>query len=344
MSGMTEQRRPNTRVTAAMVAEVAETSVATVSLVVNGKSAGRVSAPLEERVRAAIVELGYVVDHAASSLARGTSDTVMLIAPDLSNPFYGRVITAIKAEFGDDFQLLLSVTDEGTLPSAKDVHRLAALRPAGLLVDAPDDAFLRDLPRGSALVLLDAPGREGLASTVNFDLEGGIRALLAHLSERGHTRIGYLDALTETETFITRRSLIATLAPEYCLDLVGAPLAASLIDSQAAAEVFTKFWPRWQTAGVTALVCATDMHAYGVLEAARTIGVRVPEDLAVTGFDDLPASAIVAPPLTTVRLDGTQLGSGAARMLRRLVASGKPDLHRETLPATLVVRESTPQR
>lgn len=303
------------RVTAAEVAELAGTSVATVSLVVNGKTAGRVSQANIERVLSAVRELGYVVDHTASSLAKGTSNIVILVAPDLSNPFYGRVISGIKAELGSEYQLLLSVTGEGRNPSAADVHRLVALRPAGLLVEAPDDAFLRDLPAGAPLVLLDAPGRETQAPTVNFDLTSGISALLTHLAARGHTRIGYLDSLTRTETFELRRTLLERGAAAHGMDFVAIPEAASLIDPDGAAAAFAEYWPRWRDAGVTALVCATDSHAYGVLGKARELGVSVPGALAVTGFDNLPASAIVSPALTTVELPGEALGRGAVRAL-----------------------------
>lgn len=305
-----------TRVTAAEVADRAGTSTATVSLVVNGKTAGRVSQANIDRVLAAVHELGYVVDHTASSLAKGTSNIVILVAPDLSNPFYGRVISGIKAELGNEYQLLLSVTGEGRNPSAADVHRLVALRPAGLLVEAPDDEFLRDLPAGAPLVLLDAPGRETQAPTVNFDLTGGIGALLDHLSAQGHTRIGYLDSLTRTETFELRRDLVESGAVERGMVCVSVPDAASLIDPDSAAAQFVKHWPRWRDEGVTALVCATDSHAYGVLGAARELGISVPDTLAVTGFDNLPASAIVSPALTTVELPGEALGRGAVRALR----------------------------
>ena len=305
-----------TRVTAAEVADRAGTSTATVSLVVNGKTAGRVSQANIDRVLAAVHELGYVVDHTASSLAKGTSNIVILVAPDLSNPFYGRVISGIKAELGNEYQLLLSVTGEGRNPSAADVHRLVALRPAGLLVEAPDDEFLRDLPAGAPLVLLDAPGRETQAPTVNFDLTGGIGALLDHLSAQGHTRIGYLDSLTRTETFELRRDLVESGAVERGMVCVSVPDAASLIDPDSAAAQFVKHWPRWRDEGVTALVCATDSHAYGVLGAARELGISVPDTLAVTGFDNLPASAIVSPALTTVELPGEALGRGAVRALQ----------------------------
>ena len=93
-----------------MVAKHAGVSVATVSLVVNGKDRGRVSPANVERVRNSIDELGYVVDRVASSLSKGSSDLVILIAPDISNPFFAGVVAGIKEILGDRYQLLLSVT------------------------------------------------------------------------------------------------------------------------------------------------------------------------------------------------------------------------------------------
>lgn len=323
------------------MAKLAGTSIATVSLVVNNKTAGRVSEPNIERVRAAIDELGYVVDHTASSLARGTSNIVIMVAPDFSNPFYGRVITGVKDELGAEYQLLLSVTPDGRNPNAEDVRRLLALRPAGILVEAPDDAFLRDVPHGAPLVLLDAPGHETEAPTVNFDIASGMTALLEHLRAQGHSRIGYLDSLTRTETFKLRRVLLETGAAERGMQFVSLPDAASLIDPDAAAGTFAQHWPSWREAGVTALVCATDYHAFGVLTAARELGVRVPEDLVVTGFDNLPASSIVSPSLTTIELPGELLGRGAVRALFERGGSADSATTVPLIDSRLIVRGSS---
>ena len=146
------------RVTAAMVAVRAGVSAATVSLVTSGKTAGRVSAGNIAKVESAIAELGYVVDGLGSSLAKGRSDIVILVAPDVSNPFYANVIAGVRAAIAKDFQLLLSVTDAGQTPDPKDVRRLLALRPAGMLVDAPSAHFLDELRVPDPMVLLDAVG------------------------------------------------------------------------------------------------------------------------------------------------------------------------------------------
>ena len=122
------------RVTAAMVAQRAGVSTATVSLVANGKTRGRVSEDNISRVREAISELGYVVDGIGSSLAKGVSSIVILVAPDISNPFFAKVIAGVRESLGADYQLLLSVTDAGEFPQAggrPEAHGAPARRPPG---------------------------------------------------------------------------------------------------------------------------------------------------------------------------------------------------------------------
>jgi LacI family transcriptional regulator len=308
-----------------MVAERAGTSISTVSLVVNGKSAGRISAAIVDRVQTAVDELGYV-------------DLVVLVAPDLTNPFFGQVIRGVRDELAPRYQLLLSVTDRGAQPSAADVRRFGALRPAGLLVDAPSATFLDDLEDDAPLVLLDAPGLESRAAAVNYDVRPGVDALVAHLHERGHRRIAYLDGTTRAATFALRRSLLHDAAARTGIEVVAS--AASDVDLDAARSVTRAELPAWGELGVTAVVAAADTIAYGVLAEAARAGLRVPEELAVAGFDDLPSSAVTAPALTSVALPGAALGRAAARRLRSIV-EGSDEAAPEVLAAHLVPRAST---
>jgi LacI family transcriptional regulator len=323
-----------------MVAERAGTSVAAVSLVVNGKHRGRISDENAERVRAAVRELGYVVDSTASALARGTSDVVVLLAPDLPNPFFGRVITAVQETLGERFQLLLFASPTGAQPTVADVRRLAALRPAGLLVSAPTAAFLDEAPAGVPFVLLDAPGLEDRAPTVNYDLASGVARLIAHLGERGHTVIGYLDGSTPAATYELRRTLLEQEAGRRGMTLLTSPPVRSRPDIAEAKAATEAALPGWRAAGATAVIAASDTLAHGVLAACAQAGLRVPEDIAVAGFDDLPASAVTAPALTSVALPGDLLGSVAARLLLALIDGGEAPETQE-LPAELVVRAST---
>ncbi|MDP9998349.1 LacI family DNA-binding transcriptional regulator [Pseudarthrobacter sulfonivorans] len=329
------------RVTAAMVAARAGVSTATVSLVANGKTAGRVSEENISRVREAISELGYVVDGIGSSLAKGVSSIVILVAPDISNPFFAKVIAGVRESLGSEYQLLLSVTDAGEFPQADDVRRLMSLRPAGLLVDAPNAGFLEDLSVAGPLVLLDAPGLEAYAPSVNLDVAHGARQLAAHLASSGHRKVAYLDSVTGTATFEVRRSAFLAEAEALGMSVPDGGFVSTTIDVGAAADAFADTWPQWQRNGITAVVCATDTHAYGVLQEARVAGVRIPEELAIAGFDDLPYSATSNPSLTSVHLPATSLGVQAGGQLRRLMEGSPLEQPQLTLESSLVVRNST---
>jgi LacI family transcriptional regulator len=329
-----------------MVAERAGTSIATVSLVVNGKDRGRVSTPIADRVRDAVSELGYVVDHAASSLARGRGDLVVLVAPDLSNPFFAEVIRGVRDTIGDRFQLVASVTERGAQPTAADVRRFSALRPAGILVDAPAAGFLDELGTPDhPVVLLDAPGTEDRAVAVNYDLAPGVDALVEHLHAAGHRTVAYLDGTSRAETFALRRSLFRAAATRFGITVVDDDVRSDLGVDAAGAAVRDAL-DGWLTAGATAVVAAADTIAYGVLAVAHERGLRIPEDLAVAGFDDLPSSIVTAPALTSVALPGADLGREAARRLLDALAApatpttSGPDAARR-LPARLVPRAST---
>lgn len=330
---------PAARVTAAMVAARAGVSAATVSLVTSGKTAGRVSPANIVKVEEAVAELGYVVNGLGSSLAKGRSNIVILVAPDVANPFYAKVIAGVRAALGADYQLLISVTEEGRTPEAADVRRLLALRPGGLLVDAPSARFLAELRVPDPMVLLDAAGVEGLAPCVNFDVAGGARELAAHLAELGHRSVAYLDSSTGTETFNVRRDAFTAEAKRLGLDVVANTVAT--IDVGAAAQAFADAWGGWSLKGVTGVVCATDTQAYGVLQEARVAGLSVPGQLAVTGFDDLPYSASFNPGLTSVHLPAREMGRLAGEQLLKVMAGEQLPVQQASLEATLVVRGST---
>jgi LacI family transcriptional regulator len=268
-----------------MVARHAGTSVSTVSLVVNGKDRGRVSAGLRDRVRAAVAELGYVVDQTASALARGRGDLVILFVPDPGNPFFAEVVRGARQVLDGRYRLLVATTRHGDQPTVDDVADHTSFRPAGMLVDAPVSGFMSSLPpEGLApAVLLDAPDCPG---SVNFDLQPGIRALVEHLAAAGHRRFGYLDTRAEVATYDVRRRLLRETAAAAGLTMVPRVVRAEVTVASAAREVGRQL-PDWMSEGVTAVVAATDTMAYGVLAAARAADLVVPAQLAVA--DGLPA-------------------------------------------------------
>ncbi|MCW4466665.1 LacI family transcriptional regulator [Glutamicibacter sp. MNS18] len=332
---------PPRRVTAAMVAQHAGVSTATVSLVANGKSAGRVSERNVIRVREAIADLGYVVDGIGSSLARGVSSTIIMVAPDISNPFFARLIAGVRQVLGSEYQLLLAVTDPGQAPGIAETRRLLGLRPAGLLIDAPNPRFIGELGAPVPVVAVDAPDAPGNVPAVNLDVAQGARDMAAHFARLGHRKVAYLDAINDTATMRQRRTAFAAAAAELGMQLPEGAVTSCTIELGQAARHFALHWPRWRELGITAVGCATDTHAYGVLQEARAAAVRVPEDLAVAGFDDLPYSATTNPPLTSINLDATELGRTAATQLRQLIEGHPLEQSHVTLAGRLIERGST---
>lgn len=215
------------------------------------------------------------------------------------------------------------------------------LRPAGLLVHAPSQDFLEEISSNLPLVALDAPGIDPRIPAVNMDVAQGAREVVAHFAAQGHTKAAYLDASTGTETLAVRREAFLAAAAEYGIKVLPSSVASSMIDVTAASAAFTQRWTQWRDSGVTALGCATDNHAFGVLHASRHLGISIPQQLAVAGFDDLPYSATSNPSITSVQLNAQEGGRQAALKLRALLDGKTPDPLQSMLPSSLIVREST---
>jgi DNA-binding LacI/PurR family transcriptional regulator len=313
------------------VARRAGVSQSTVSLVLSGKSAGRISARTEAAVRQAADELGYRPNVAARALRTGTARTVGLVVTDVTHPFFGPVLRGAQvAAWRAGYAVAL--VDVANDPD-RELASFEALR-AG-----PVDGFLFftvDPPEstGEHVVALEVspPGMP----FVRFDTERGTELALAHLLELGHTRIGHLGSELDAETFRMRRTTLervlgaAGLSPgpyaraPFRFEAAVGP-ALSLLDAS----------PR-----PSAIYCDDDLLAGGVYLAARERGVRIPEDLSVVGFDDLPFARVFEPALTTIRIEPEALGSEAFELLAVLMAGDEPPPGR-VLPVELVVRDST---
>ncbi len=187
-------------------------------------------------------------------------------------------------------------------------------------------------------MLLDAPDAPESAVTVDYDLSPGIDELVAHLREQGHEHVAYLDGTARVATFGIRHRMFdeACAAAGITVSELGARADLTVDAAAAATEHAIE---AWHEDGVTAVVAAADTLAYGVLRVAGAMGLRVPEDLAVAGFDDLPSSSVTAPALTSVALPGAELGRAAA--LRLLAALDGTAVEPVALPARLVRRAST---
>ncbi|MEU3775016.1 LacI family DNA-binding transcriptional regulator [Streptomyces sp. NPDC032472] len=328
-----------TRPTSRDVAGAAGVSQATVSLVLGGKWRGRVSERTAALVRETADTLGYRPNLAARNLRLGSTRTALLVVPALTNEFFARVYTgAARIASDHGFGVVLYPSPDGTGP-ARDPFPSARAALDGVIASsmaaAALDAIGGNGGNGLPLVMLDSDPTAGQAAAhVNLAMADGMRQAAEHLLGLGHRRILHLAADIDTWTFhIRAEALAAVLGPHA--ELRTARAALTVADALTATEAaLTAHGPR-----PTAIVCDDDILAAGACKAARRLGLRVPEDLSVTGVDDLALATAVEPELTTVHLPAERVGEqGMAALLA--VLEGTPWTAPD-IPVELVVRAST---
>ncbi|WP_420169259.1 LacI family DNA-binding transcriptional regulator [Streptomyces violaceoruber] len=336
---MTSAQQPGpARPTSRDVARAAGVSQATVSLVLGGKWPGRVSEATAGRVRDAASDLGYRPNLAARSLRLGRTRTALLVVPALTNEFFARVYAGAAALAADhDFGVVLYPSPDGAGP-ARDPFASARAALDGVIASSMAAGALEalhgaDLP----LVMLDSdPSDTGPAARVNLDIADGMRQVTEHLLGLGHRRFLHLASAVDTWTFAVRADALhgALGAVE---DATVRTVRAAL-DVRAGREAVER---ALAVAGErpTAIVCDDDILAAGACKAARRLGLRVPDELSVTGFDDLALATALEPELTTVRLPAERVGERGMEALLA-VLDGRP-AEPGRLPVRLVVRGST---
>ncbi|GGX07397.1 LacI family transcriptional regulator [Streptomyces malachitofuscus] len=335
------------RPTLEAVAARAGVSRATVSRVVNGSDAVR--EPLAERVRQAVEELGYVPNQAARSLVTKRHDAVAVIVAEpetrvFADPFFARQLRGISKELtAHDNQLVLLLTED------RDDHARVGRYLAGghvdgalvisLHVDDPLPGLIRSA--GVPTVFGGRPdfsgGRDGVVY-VDCDNRGGARDAVRHLIGLGRGRIAHITGALDQTSAVDRldgyRDAVVGADPRLVVE--GDFTSAS--GERAMRELLDR------SPGLDAVFAANDLMAAGALRVLRERGRRVPDDVAVVGFDDmLPIAEQTEPPLTTVRQDIEEMGRLMARLLlRTLDGTGAEDQAAGglILPTTLIRRAS----
>ncbi|RNG20790.1 LacI family DNA-binding transcriptional regulator [Streptomyces botrytidirepellens] len=335
-------------VTLADVAARARVSAATVSRVLSGNYP--VAESTRARVLRAVEDLEYVVNGPASALAAATSDLVGVLVNDIADPFFGIIAGAVQSEMGAPGgpagsgasngsggsggsggeavrggEKLAVICNTGGSPERElnyltllQRQRAAAVVLTGGAVEHPDHAAAvaakasRLAASGTRVVLCGRPPIED-AITLTFDNRGGARRLTEHLLTLGHRRIGYVAGPADRTTTRHRleghrEALTAAGLAEGAEQLTVHGLYDRASGYDATLELLRR------DAGLTAIVAANDTIALGVCAALRDQGLRIPEDVSVAGFDDLPFSADAVPALTTVRLPLHDAGVRAGRL------------------------------
>jgi LacI family transcriptional regulator len=335
-----KSRRRNVSVTIRDVARAASVSVATVSRVLNGK--GPVLEETQRRIRAVVERLRYSPHGAARSLITRKTNTLGVLLPDLYGEFFSEVIRGIDSCARQSGYHLLVAGSHSDRSEIEAVLRATRGRVDGLIVMSPevDARTLRtNLTDGLPIVLLNGIGDGRLFDSIGVDNYGGAFAMVRHLRSLGHRRIahlagpaGNLDATERLRGYRDAMRLLSKASPRE-LEIAGD------FREEAGYQACRRLLDRENRP--TAVFAANDAMAVGLLAALQERGVRVPQDLAVAGFDDIPIARFASPPLSTVRVPIAELGARATRRL--LHALGKPGRHKrrhETLPTTLVLRNS----
>nr|WP_296068337.1 LacI family DNA-binding transcriptional regulator [uncultured Actinoplanes sp.] len=330
------------RPTLEAVARRAGVSRATVSRVVNGSTS--VAASIREAVTRAVEELGYVPNQAARSLVTQRTESIALIVPETANRvfsddlFFPAIIRGVGAELeAADKQLVLMMT--GSAKSHDRVERYAA---AGH-VDGVMFASMHGAdPLPGTLVRLGVPvvcsGRPiGPASVPYVDVDhfGGVADAVRHLVSTGRRRIATIAGPQDMVAGIDRLA-----GYHSTLDELGLPPLVAIGDFTRESGIVSMRSLLARAPDLDAVFAASDMMAHGALVALKEAGRRVPDDVAVIGFDDFEISRYSDPPLTTVRQPIVEAGRTLARQLLGLIGGSSVLPSAVVLPTELVVRES----
>ena len=323
------------------VARAAEVSVASVSRALNGHRS--MAAQTRKRILAVAKKLRYTPHSAARTLITRRTQTIGALLPDLHGEFFSELIRGIDlAARARGLHLLLSSSHGNAVETAAALRAMQG-RVDGFLMMSPyaDAGFLRQNLRAELpLVLMNTPLKRARCAVLNIDNYGGAFAMVQHLAACGRRRIALIagpernfDAAERLRGYTAAMArFAATIAPQV--------LAGDFTEEsgyRAARELLaSKLRPQ-------AVFAANDMMAIGCLYALREAGVRVPEDIAVCGFDDIPIARLTTPALTTVRVRIVDFGTLALERLATMLddsADAAREQHAQLLGTELVVRQS----
>jgi LacI family transcriptional regulator len=320
------------------VAAAAGVSVATVSRVLNDHPS--VSAHARERVLAAVEKLGYRPNAVARSLRTDQTRTLGLVISDVLNPYFTELARSVEVEarlLG--YSVIIGNADER--PDLQDHHVRTLLdrRIDGLLVSPTDGCspLMADAARaGTPMVFVDRWIADMDVPVVRSDGRGAVRDLVAHLYGLGHRRLAIIAGPAATTTGRERIEAFREGLAEHGLDLPDAYIGQGDFQAGSGRRVTEAFLDLPEPPEV--VFAADNLMALGALDAVRARGLRVPDDLALVAFDDIPWFVHTDPPITAIAQPTHELGRAAVRALVDRIEGRAPES--VTLPARLVVRRS----
>ncbi len=306
-----------------------------------------ISTEVRERIQRLAQEMGYTPNAIAQSLQMRRSNTIGLVVPSMSDPFFGDVVKGVEeVAHAAHMSVLLSASSNDPDQEMATIETLHRRRVDGILAGASriTDKYQRRLNHIKVPTVLINSQAESLYTSlywVSVDDRKGAKLAVEHLLALGHRKIGYLGVSSRPRSNQSR--LEGYQSTLKAAGIVQAGLVAIATSTDASPEedltVGHKWLPQLLDAGVTAVFCYNDMVAVGLLHACRERDISVPEKLSVVGYDNIPITGYSAPPLTTINQPKARMGRLAAKMLLDLL-NAHP-IRNHTLAPSLVVRAST---
>ncbi len=322
------------------VAQRAGVSVATVSRVLNNHA--RVDPTLRERVLKAMETLQYRPNRVAQRLRAGAGGVIGLIISDIENPFFVSVVRGVEdMAYEHGISVVLCNSDENPTKQQMYIGVMKAEDVAGLIItpNAETDDSIGSLVNSKmAVVFMDRRVQGVDVDSVTVDSASGTRDAVQHLIKLGHRRIGMVSGTSLISTGRERYEAFLSALNEAGIRSEPELIRPGRFSLQSGYQLTLELLALPKSP--TAIFAANNMLALGTLQALHERGVRVPEEIAVVGFDDLPWASALWPPLTTVAQPTYQLGHEAARLLLRRIASPDAPLESVILKTELMIRRS----
>jgi LacI family transcriptional regulator len=315
----------------------------TISRVANNDPGLRIAPATRSRIEALLRETGYQPNGIARGLKLRQTNVLAVVIPDVTNPFFAALFRGVEdAAAPRGFNVLLCNTDGTPERQRSHLQSLEARRVDGVILASSflRDPGVRDLRKQKVpYVLVNRFSDEGEDPFVGSDDLVGGRLATSHLLELGHRRIGHLAGRATVSTGVMRRR--GYLAAHQLAGLSADPrLIVEAGYSEEGGAVAARRLLALQDPP-TALFAITDLAALGAVEAALSLGLRVPEDVAIVGYNDIPLASRVSPGLTTMHVPIHDFGAVAAGMLLEQIESGAASRRRVLFTPELVVRGST---
>lgn len=302
------------------------------------------SPELTERVRRAMEMLNYRPNHLARSLIWQRTDSIGMIVPDVANPFFAEMMRGAEDVARAAGMCVLFGNSDNRVDVENRYVEEFVLRRVDGIIDVPAGVDVARKPERldePPMVVADRLPRGWVSDSVGVDNCAAMATMVEHLTELGHVRLGYVGGDPAGPTERDRLQGFVDAARQR-----GIAIGWQLHEGFSIQQGFHLMSSRIREGldDVTGIVCSADLIAFGVVSALNQAGIRVPDDVSVSGFDDIPMASLSVPALTTVAQGGNNMGATAARILLNRIADPELERQRILLPARLCRRDSTGPR